>query len=80
MTTYKLTLKNGTQNSLNDPRSLPDPYTRDCGHNHRSPIRAANCYVPGQPGGMAPVAVVAIEGGRTRRLTEAENIIIADGR
>ena len=34
---YKLTLKNGAKNSLNAPPSIPEPYTYDCGHEHRTP-------------------------------------------
>ena len=78
MTTYKLTLRNGTRNSLNAPATLPAPYNRDCGHRHRSPVRAANCYVPGQPGGMAPVSVVAVENGVPRKLNCEELNAIAD--
>ena len=73
-TTYTLTLPTGKK-ARDAPKTQPAPYTRTCGHWHRSPEAAAACTVSGgRPKTIPPVAVVARDGTRqpTRCLTEGE--------
>ena len=72
MTTYTLTLLNGTKNSLNAPPTQPQPYTHSCGHTHTKIKRAFDCNVPGQPSGSPPLQIVAMEEGKVRLLTRGE--------
>ena len=71
MTTYTLTLLNGTKNSLT-PLTYPQPYTYTCGHTHMKVEQASKCNVPGQPSGSPPLQIVAMEEGKVRLLTRGE--------